>query len=225
MVDIITIDGPASSGKGTVAKIVAKQLNFHYLDSGSIYRVVALIAQRNNLCNIEPISIDEITALIAKIRSCNLKFTDDAIILDNENVTNLIRQEEIGNKASILSSKQEVRTELLNLQRQFAKNPGLVTDGRDMGSVVFPQAKLKIFLNASATIRAQRRFDQLQILKQSGTIGAILNDIQERDKRDSQRSIAPMTFDASFKVLDNSHMTINETVTTIIDWYKELLKH
>ncbi|MCX8514986.1 MAG: hypothetical protein RL017_163 [Pseudomonadota bacterium] len=223
MVDIITIDGPASSGKGTVAKIIAQQLKFNFLDSGSIYRVVALIAQRHNLCGLNEISDQDIVTLISRIRACRLKFTATAIMLNGEDVSNLIRQETIGNIASIISGNQLIRTELLELQRQFAREPGLVTDGRDMGTIVFPQAKLKIFLQASATIRAQRRFEQLQILGQSGTIGAILSDIQQRDKRDSQRSIAPMTFDATFKVLDNSNMTINETVTKIIDWYKELL--
>ena len=225
MLPIITIDGPASSGKGTVAKIIAKKLGFHYLDSGAIYRVVGLIALRNNLDKVnasDDIYVNKILSLLAKV---NLEFTDDSVRLDGENVTDLIREEKIGMLASKLSSIAALREYLLGFQRDFAKSPGLVTDGRDMGSVVFPDATLKIFLTASAEIRAARRFQQLQSSGQSATITAILDDIKARDRRDSERSVAPLTFDESFKVLDNSDITIDDTVLQIIKWMKEVFKN
>ena len=209
---IITIDGPASSGKGTVAKIIAKKLGYHYLESGAIYRVVGLTAINNGLSLKD---VDRILELIDKVK---LEFNDNQVLVDGDNVAELLRAEKVGMMASNIAKVAVIRERLMNFQRGFARNPGLVTDGRDMGSVVFPHADLKVFLTASAETRAQRRLQQLQEIDNSVTIQVILRDIQERDKQDSNRSVAPLTFDESFRILDNSHISIDETVTQIIKW-------
>ncbi len=154
---IITIDGPASSGKGTIARIVAKKLGYHYFDSGSIYRTVALIATRNNL---EEKDTEKILHLISNL---NLQFINNKVTINNEDVTELIREEKNGMLASVLGKNAKIREGLLKLQHSFAKEPGLVTDGRDMGSIVFPNATLKVFLTASPEMRAKRRVSQLQL--------------------------------------------------------------
>ncbi len=214
MINIITIDGPASSGKGTVAKLVAQKLNFNYLDSGAIYRVVALFASRNNLDATNP---NEILKLIDSI---DLKFIQNRIIINNnEDVTDLVRNENIGMRASSIASISQIRTRLLDFQRSFAKEPGLITDGRDMGSIVFPNAILKVFLTASAEVRAKRRADQLQAAGMFADYNAILEDIVRRDEQDLNRKAAPLKFDNSFEVVDNSSMNIDKTVTTILDLY------
>lgn len=211
---IITIDGPASSGKGTVAKLVARKLGFHYLDSGAIYRALGFMVIKAK------ISPDDIDGVVKLINNMNLSFIDDHIILNNEDVSDLLRSENVGMMASKIAKIPEVRARLLDFQRGFAMAPGLVTDGRDMGSVVFPSAELKIFLTASAQKRAERRYSQLQEYANSGTIEAILRDITARDKQDSERTVAPLSYDSTYKVLDNSDMSINETVETIVNWYK-----
>ena len=213
---IITIDGPAASGKGSVAKIVAKKLGFKYLESGAIYRVVALMAHRYNL---DSHDVDEILSLINKIK---LEFIDDKVYVNKEDVSELIREENIGMIASKIASVPQIRTKLLDFQRSFVAIPGLVTDGRDMGSVIFPNANLKIFLTASPEVRAKRRFTQLQVLGKSVTITSILHDIQARDNRDSKRNVAPLSFDKSFKMIDNSNMTIDQTVQEIINCLNEV---
>ena len=209
-IKIITIDGPASSGKGTVAKLLAHKLGFHYLDSGSIYRALALFTLNKHL-DINN-GIDNIVSLID---SMQLEFKNNEIYLNNELVSEQLRDETVGMLASKIASFALVRNKLLNYQRSFAKNPGLVTDGRDMGSIVFPEAYLKIFLTASAEKRAERRYKQLQFLHKSGIIGSILEDIKARDKQDSERGVAPLSYDDSFFVLDNSELSIEQTVETI----------
>ncbi len=210
---IIIIDGPASSGKGTVAKKVAQQLGFNYLDSGSIYRALGLmvIREHEDLAN-----VDKILKLIDLMV---LSFMDGKIFLNQQDVTTALRAEDVSMMASSVGKIAEVRTKLLDFQRSFAKMPGLVTDGRDMGSVVFPDADLKVFLTASAEKRAHRRHFQLQETGNSGTIEAILRDIQARDRQDRERSAAPLVCDSSYKVLDNSDLSVEETVQTVIDWY------
>jgi cytidylate kinase len=212
---IITIDGPASSGKGTVAKIIAQRLGYHYLESGSIYRALGLLVFRQGL------TPREVNSVLALIEQMNLEFVDGRVILNTEDVTELIRSEQIGMLASSLAKVEEVRSKLLDFQRSFANEPGLVTDGRDMGSVVFPHALLKVFLTASAEKRAARRYSQLQLLDKSATIESILHDIVSRDRQDSERKVAPLVYDKSFKVLDNSDLTIAQTVMQIISWYNE----
>ncbi len=209
---IITIDGPASSGKGTVAKIIAKRLGFNYLESGAIYRVVGLMAMINGLTEVD---IDKILHLINSIK---LEFSENKILVNGENVTEVIRDENIGMMASKLAKIEAIRSKLMGFQRSFAKAPGLVTDGRDMGSVVFSGANLKVFLTASAETRANRRYEQLHKTDKSVTIMPILRDIQARDQQDTNRSVAPLKFDESFKVLDNSDLSIDETVAQIVNW-------
>jgi cytidylate kinase len=218
MIPVITIDGPASSGKGTVAKIIAKQLGFHYLESGAIYRALGLWIKLNS-DNADV--TDEIA--VELISSMNLSFDDGKIFLNNQDVTEKLRDESIGMLASRYSAIPEVRARLLQFQRDFATAPGLVTDGRDMGSIVFKDAILKVFLTASSDKRAERRYKQLQQLDKSVTMADILQDIIVRDKLDSTRSVAPLGYDASFKFLDNSELSIDETIDLIVSWYKHLV--
>lgn len=214
---VITIDGPASSGKGTVAKLVAKELGFHYLDSGAIYRVLGLMVLTSGA------DLNNIEAITRLADSIVLSFIDDKVILDGKDVTQSIRREDVAMMASTIAKISQVRKSLLYLQHNFDMPPGLVADGRDMGSVVFPGACLKIFLTASAEKRACRRYFQLQESQNSATIEAILRDIIARDRQDSERSVSPLAYDSTYKVLDNSDMSIEETVKTIINWYKNHL--
>lgn len=215
MIKVITIDGPASSGKGTVAKIVASKLGFHYLESGAIYRALGLWVHTN--ANGVELSNDKIVELVD---SMDLSFANGDILLNAEVVTMKLRDEYIGMLASKYGSIAEVRARLLQFQRDFAKSPGLVTDGRDMGTVVFPNADLKVFLTASAETRADRRYKQLQQFDKTATIEGILQDIISRDKQDSLRSVAPLSYDSTFELLDNSDMTVDETVNKILELYK-----
>lgn len=214
---VITIDGPASSGKGTVAKIIANKLGFAYLESGAIYRALGLWIHKNY-----PAQKVNDSQVVALVDSLNLSFVDGLIYLNGEDVTLQLRDEFIGMLASKYSAIPEVRARLLQFQRDFATGTGLVTDGRDMGSIVFPNAQLKVFLTASAEKRAERRYKQLQQLDKSVTIGAILQDIIARDKQDSQRSVAPLSYDSSFRVLDNSELSIDETIELVLNWYNSV---
>lgn len=216
MVDIITIDGPASSGKGTVAKIVAQKLEFNYLDSGSIYRALALLVQQNQ---VHETDINGILNLITT--KMHLQFKGNKTLLNNVEVTQELRIEEIGNLASLLSKESQIRLALLDFQHGFAVLPGLVTDGRDMGSVVFKNAILKVFLTASIETRANRRLKQLQLTDKSVIIAPILRDIGFRDQQDSSRKVAPLGYDATYKFLDNTDLTVDETVMQIINWYQQ----
>lgn len=221
-IEIITIDGPACSGKGVIAKKISEILNFNYLDSGSMYRVIAFIANRNSLFKNTQITHEGINSLLELLNKVNLKFINDSVYIDDENVTNLLRTEIIGNLASIIGKDYKIREYLLSMQRSFAKSPGLVSDGRDMGSVVFPRAKLKIYLTASVDIRVQRRYKQLQKFNKSVKISSVLKFIMDRDKSDIERKISPLVYDDTFKILDNSFLTIEESVKLILNWYYEL---
>jgi cytidylate kinase len=211
---IITIDGPASSGKGTVARLIAKKLGFHYLESGAIYRVVALISIQASLNSLD---IDKILALIDKMK---LTFVVGRVFVANVDVTESLRAEEVGMMASLIAKNDVIRKRLLDFQRGFATTPGLVTDGRDMGSVVFPNANLKIFLTASSQIRANRRYEQLKEYNKNITLDNVLKGIIARDKQDTERSSAPLTYDSSFVLLDNANMSIEETARHIISLCK-----
>lgn len=221
-IPVITIDGPTASGKGTLAQCVAEQLGFHLLDSGALYRLVALQAQRQGVLP------DDIEALTRIAQQLNLKFDANGIWLYGldetaapENVADLLRAEAIGNLASIVAAHAPVRAALLQLQRDFCQLPGLVADGRDMGTVVFPRAGLKVFLTASTEKRAERRYKQLIDKGFSANLAALLQDLQARDARDTQRASAPLKPAEGAKLLDNSNLTIEASVQQVLQWYRE----
>ena len=215
-IPVITIDGPSASGKGTIAQLVAKKLGFHYLDSGALYRLVALKAVQSNT----DMQNRDLLADIA--RNLNIIFKNEAIYLDEKIVTDDIRTEECGISASQLAAYPQIREALTERQREFRQPPGLVTDGRDMGSVIFPNAILKIFLTASAEIRAQRRYKQLIENGMNANIVNLLQDIQKRDERDSNRSIAPLQQGADTKLLDTTSLTISQAQDAVLSWYNEI---
>jgi cytidylate kinase len=210
---VITIDGPTASGKGTVAHRVADALGFHYLDSGALYRLVALRSQREG---IEP---DEVRELAELARDLHLRFRGDKIWLEGEEVSQLIRAEEIGNRASALAVHQPVRDALTARQQAFRTRPGLVADGRDMGTVIFPDAPLKVFLTASVEARAERRYKQLIDKGFSASMEDLLRDLQARDARDASRSVAPLRPAQDAHLLDTSDMSVDQAVEQVLAWY------
>lgn len=212
---VIAIDGPTASGKGTIAAQVAAKLGFHYLDSGAIYRVLAVAAIHANL---DPDVADHLPKLEAMAGDLPVKFVGDQVYLGQMDVSETIRSEEAGVMASRLAVIPTLRSLLLQRQRDFRQSPGLVADGRDMGSVVFPDAYLKIFLTASAQVRAERRFKQLQGRGLSPDFAQLLGDLQARDKRDSERAVAPLKPCEDAKVLDCSQIGIDEVVNTVLLW-------
>ena len=212
-IPVIAIDGPSASGKGTVAQRVAEKLGFHYLDSGALYRLVALAALRS-----ETDLADE--AALARIAGqLDVVFKVTKIFMSNQDVTDDIRAEACGNGASRIAAYPAVRQALMARQRAFRQPPGLVADGRDMGSVVFPDARLKIFLTASAAERAQRRYKQLMEKGIDASIAILLQDIQERDARDSSRSVAPLQQGAEASLLDTTSLNIAQAVDEVIKQY------
>jgi cytidylate kinase len=215
-IPVIAIDGPSASGKGTVTQLVAAELGFHYLDSGALYRLLALAATRAG------ISLDSEADLAALAARLDIRFDGGEIYLDGAQVGDAIRTEEIGNGASRVAAYPQVREALLGLQRAFRKAPGLVADGRDMGSVVFPDAQTKIFLTASAEVRAERRVKQLIEKGMRANIEQILHDIRQRDERDSARSVAPLQKCADASLLDTSNMTITEAVAEVVARYRQV---
>jgi len=215
-IPVIAIDGPSASGKGTVAQRVAAKLGFHYLDSGALYRLGALAAMRSGIELGDEHALSEVAAHL------NVVFAGAEIRLDNESVTDAIRSEECGNAASRIAAYPLVRAALLERQRAFCQIPGLVADGRDMGSVVFPAAILKVFLTATAETRAQRRHKQLMEKGMSANIATLLQDIRERDARDSNRSIAPLQLSAGTHLLDTTSLDINQAVDRVLSLYAEI---
>lgn len=213
-VAVIAIDGPTASGKGTIAARVAAHFGFHYLDSGAIYRLAALAAMRAG------VDLAHEEGVAACARGLNAVFRDDRVFLDGSDVSADIRQEAVGNAASRIAVFPAVRSALLERQRAFAQAPGLVADGRDMASVVFPDASLKVFLTASAEERANRRFKQLLDKGISVKFADLLADLQARDERDTQRAVAPLRpVDGSW-VLDSSQLSIEAVVSQIIGRYQ-----
>lgn len=214
-VPVIAIDGPSASGKGTVAQRVAAKLGFHYLDSGALYRLVALATMRAGVDLGDERTISDVAA------SLDVVFKDEEIRLGNENVTDAIRTEACGNSASRIAAYPLVRAALLARQRAFCQLPGLVADGRDMGSVVFPEAVLKIFLTASAETRAQRRHKQLMEKGIGANIATLLQDIRDRDARDSNRSVAPLQLGTDTTLLDTTSLDITQAVDSVLKQYIE----
>jgi len=214
---VIAIDGPVGSGKGTIARQVAAALNWHLLDSGALYRLVALAASERG------IPLDDIDGLAKLAGELDARFGSDAngdeqIWLAGVNVTRAIRTEETGAGASAVAALQPVRDALLQLQRDFREAPGLVADGRDMGTHVFADAGLKVFLTASPDERAKRRHKQLNDKGIDVSLAALSRDIEERDRRDSERSVAPLRPAEEARVLDSSGKSIEEVVQTVLDW-------
>lgn len=213
---VIAIDGPSASGKGTVAQRVAEKLGFHYLDSGALYRLVALVAIRSGTDLNDEKTLSDIAARL------DVVFEGEEIRLQNENVTSAIRMEACSNAASQIAAYPGVRTALLARQRKFRQTPGLVADGRDMGSVVFPEAVLKIFLTASAETRAQRRYKQLMEKGIDANISTLLQDIRDRDARDSNRAVAPLQLGADTNLLDTTSLNITEAVDSVLKQYADV---
>ena len=212
-VPVIAIDGPTASGKGTVAQRVAGRLGFHYLDSGALYRLVALAALRAGVAS------DDETTLARLATTLPVHFEGDGIILSNEDVTDAIRAEAVGNAASLVAALGSVRSALLARQRAFRQPPGLVADGRDMASVVFPDAVLKVFLTATPEVRAERRYKQLMAKGMDANMPTLLQDIRERDRRDSGRSVAPLQQVAQAQLLDTTLLSIEEAVDRVLALY------
>ncbi|WP_123385675.1 (d)CMP kinase [Paraburkholderia sp.] len=214
---VITIDGPTASGKGTVAALVAANLGFHLLDSGALYRLAALASQRYN------IAADDSDALAKLIDDLHITFREGLAQLDGVDVSSEIRAEEVGKRASAIAVHAPVRAALVARQRAFRKEPGLVADGRDMGTVIFQDAALKVFLTASAEARATRRHKQLIQKGFSANIDDLLRDLRERDARDSQRVAAPLKPAADAKLLDTSTLSVDQAVDQVVQWYQALL--
>ena len=230
MIPVITIDGPAASGKGTVARLIANRLQWNYLDSGVIYRAVGFLIWQSGLAiptalstantqNTTTVFDNEVLKLIDTMY---LEFSGNDVILNGSDVTLQLRDEKIGEITSQIAALPRVRERLLDVQKSYRKLPGLITDGRDMGSTVFPDAILKIYLTATADARAVRRLAQLQQSGLSGTMASVLHKINSRDECDSKRATSPLKYDQSFKLLDNSAITIAETADTIIKWLDEI---
>lgn len=203
-IPVLTIDGPSGSGKGTIARTVASQLGWHFLDSGAIYRVLALYALRSH-CR-----YDDLKQLEQLARNLPVTFIDEQVILDGIDVTNAIRSEDSGAAASKIAVLPEIRNVLLARQREFAKLPGLVADGRDMGTIVFPKAFLKIYLDASVEERAKRRYLQLKRVGYNVNLHDLEVDIRLRDDRDKTRAVAPLKPADGALIIDTTGKTINE---------------
>jgi cytidylate kinase len=214
-VPVITIDGPSGSGKGTISRAVARHLGWGLLDSGALYRLVALAARRAS------IGLDDAKALGSLAERFDIRFGstpsgEEAVWLDGEEVNRAIRTEEAGNDASKVAALGPVRAALLERQRRFAVPPGLVADGRDMGTVVFPQARCKIFLTASPAERALRRYKQLKEKGVTANLAALSLEIAERDERDSTRSASPLVASADATMLDTTGMSVDDVIERVL---------
>ena len=214
-IPVITIDGPTASGKGTIAGRVAVALGFHLLDSGALYRLTALASSEAG------VAADDIEALVKIAESLDIVFTEGAILLGGRDVSSDIRAEAVGVRASTIAVHGRIREALVARQQAFRVAPGLVADGRDMGTVIFPDAQLKVFLTASVEARAGRRHKQLNEKGFSAKIEDLLKDLRERDARDTERAVAPLKPAADARVLDSSDMPIDDVVETILGWYRE----
>ena len=215
-IPLVTIDGPSGSGKGTISSILANQLGYHMLDSGALYRILALATQTH------AIPLDNEEALVTLAAHLDVQFITDnqlntRILLEGDNVSEAIRTEECGNQASRVAALPMVRIALLARQRAFLEPPGLVTDGRDMGTVVFPDADIKIFLTASPEERAKRRHKQLKEKGMSVNLAPLLEDIERRDLRDSQRGASPMIAAEDAILLDTTELDIEAVVAKILE--------
>ncbi len=215
-VPVLCVDGPSASGKGTLAVALAQRLGYHFLDSGSLYRITGLAARRAGIA----IEAENAQAIAALLQTLPIHFEGSHIWLGGEDVNDAIRTEQAGLDASRVSAFAPVREALVDFQRGFARLPGLVADGRDMGTVIFPQAPLKVFLTASAAQRAQRRYDQLLSKGIPAKIDSLRADLEARDARDTQRSVAPLKPAQDAMLLDNSDLNVPDTVERVLGWWQ-----
>lgn len=223
-VPVITIDGPSGSGKGTISRLLANELGWHFLDSGALYRLVALAAHRHS------IPFEDETGLQTLAAHLDVQFISDEagletrIFLEGEEVTNSVRSEECGNDASKVAVIQGVRDALLARQRAFRQPPGLVADGRDMGTVIFPNARLKIFLDASLEERASRRYKQLREKGIDASITSLFDELSERDRRDRSRAVSPLKPAADAITIDSSTLGIQDVLSQVLALWRQIEK-
>lgn len=223
-IPVITIDGPSGSGKGTLSRLLANELGWHFLDSGALYRLVALAARRH------AIPFDDEPALQTLATHLDVQFISDPtgeeteIMLEGEEVTNLVRSEECGNDASRVAVIQSVRDALLARQRAFCQPPGLIADGRDMGTVIFPNAQLKIFLDASLEERTSRRYKQLRGKGIDASIDSLFDELAERDRRDRSRTVSPLKPAVDAVTIDSSKLGIQEVLSQIRLLWQDIAK-
>ena len=206
----IAIDGPAGSGKGTIAKELSKILNYHYLDSGAIYRVIALAIHNKKL------EFNQEKKIVELLKEIEISFEFDKTFLDGKDVSSEIREESISKLASKIAQNQELRKSLLSFQRSFAKKPGLVAEGRDMTTVVFPDADLKIYLDASVEERSKRRHKQLILKGNNVNIANLVTEINLRDKQDKERVHSPLIIDDEAHIINNDGLSVEETINKIL---------
>ena len=216
-IPVVCVDGPTASGKGTLAAAVAHKLGYHLLDSGALYRITTLAALRAQLAP----SAEQADAIAALVPHLDIRFKSDRVWLAGEDITEAIRSEEVGMHASQVAALPAVRTALVGLQQRFRQLPGLVADGRDMGTVIFPDAPLKVYLTANAEQRAQRRYEQLLLKGIPATLPSLYADLISRDERDMSRSVAPLKPAQDARLLDNSTQTIEESLAVVLNWWQD----
>ena len=214
-VPVIAIDGPSASGKGTVAAKVAEALGFHYLDSGALYRLVALLAFDAD------VDFSDAAALAQAAESMEVEFTAGEVLLGGVDVTSELRREDVGAAASRVAALPDVRTALLKRQRRFRQSPGLVADGRDMGSIVFPDAPLKVYLTAAVETRATRRYKQLMEKGMYAKMPDVVEELRRRDERDATRPVAPLKHYPDANFLDTTGLSVDQAVQQVLDAWRE----